>query len=96
MLLGQGLQPRSFDPLAEIAPLENVRTALASLAAEIGARAADTAIPHHEYLARYCQARPDGVVDYRGSKSFPTISQSTNCRGQAVIGPVLVARNPKP
>ena len=35
VLLGQGVRPRSFDPLAEIAPLENLRSALASLAAEI-------------------------------------------------------------
>jgi len=45
VLLGQGLRPRSFDPLAEIAPLENLRSALGSLAAEIRARAA--ALPGH-------------------------------------------------
>ncbi len=51
VLFGQGLQPRSFDPLAEIAPLEKVRTMLASLAAEIGARA--TALPgHRESIAQ--------------------------------------------
>ena len=45
VLFGQGLRPRNFDPLAEIAPLENLRVALASLAAEIRTRAAG--LPGH-------------------------------------------------
>ena len=51
VLLGQGLVPRDFDPLADIAPLENLRAALAALAGQIGARAA--ALPtHREFIAR--------------------------------------------
>ena len=51
VLLGQGLVPRSFDPLADLAPLENLRAALRALDVEIGARAA--ALPsHRESIAR--------------------------------------------
>ena len=59
VLLGQGFRPRSFDPLAEIAPFENLRSALISLAAEIRARAA--ALPgHRESIASRGAAVPAG------------------------------------
>ena len=50
VLLGQGLRPKSWDPLAETTPLATARGALAKMAAEIRARA--TALPmHREYIA---------------------------------------------
>ena len=45
VLLGQGVRPRSYDPLAEVTPLPTVRTALSRLREEIRAQAA--ALPSH-------------------------------------------------
>jgi tryptophan halogenase len=49
-LLGQGVRPKSWDPLAETTPLATARGALASMAAEIRARTA-TLPMHREYIA---------------------------------------------
>ena len=50
VLLGQGVLPRSYDPLAETTPLATVRGALSGMAQEMRARAA--ALPaHREFIA---------------------------------------------
>ena len=49
VLLGQGVQPRSYDPLAECTPLAHARDALAKMAAEMQARAASVPL-HRDYL----------------------------------------------
>ncbi len=51
VLLGQGVRPRSYDPLAEVTPAAGARDALAKMAAEMRARAAGVPL-HREYLLR--------------------------------------------
>jgi tryptophan halogenase len=50
VLLGQGVRPRSYDPLAEITALAQTRGALAHLSAEMRARAATLPL-HREFIA---------------------------------------------
>jgi tryptophan halogenase len=51
VLLGQGVRPRAYDPLADCTPLAHARDALAHLAAEM--RACARAAPEHlAFLAR--------------------------------------------
>jgi tryptophan halogenase len=57
VLLGQGLRPASYDPLAETTPHATARGALAHMAAEIRARAQQLPT-HREYLARRGASAP--------------------------------------
>jgi tryptophan halogenase len=57
VLLGQGLQPASYDPLAETTPHATARGALAHMAAEMRARAQELPA-HREYLARRGASAP--------------------------------------
>ena len=50
VLLGQGLMPRSYDPLVESMPIATARRALGGIAAEMRARAA-TLPPHRDFIA---------------------------------------------
>jgi tryptophan 7-halogenase len=51
VLLGQGIEPRSYDPLAEATPLPVARDALAKMAADMQARA-QAAPMQRDFLAR--------------------------------------------
>jgi tryptophan 7-halogenase len=61
VLLGQGIWPRSYDPLAEVTPLAGAREALAKMATEMRTRAAGVP-PHREYLVRRGLMAPAGAA----------------------------------
>ena len=61
VLFGQGIQPRSYDPLAEATPLAAARDALAKMAAEMRTRARE-APTQREFLAR------NGLLDTAGAR----------------------------
>ena len=57
VLLGQGIRPRTWDPLAQTTPLANMRSALTGMAAEMRARV--QALPtHREFIAARGVAAP--------------------------------------
>jgi tryptophan halogenase len=60
VLLGQGVRPRSYDPLAEVTPAPGARDAFARMAAEMRARAAGVPL-HREYLLRSGLMAPVGA-----------------------------------
>jgi tryptophan halogenase len=51
VLLGQGVRPRSYDPLADVTPAAGARDALAKMAAEMRSRAACVPL-HRDFLQR--------------------------------------------
>src|SRR3546814_6014574 len=55
VFVGQGIEPRAADRLADVLPTAKVEERLASLAATI-ADAAATAPSHADFIARYCPA----------------------------------------
>jgi tryptophan halogenase len=55
VLLGQEVWPVNADPLVARHDRAQLRAELGQIRATLQ-RAAGSAIPHHEYLARYCQA----------------------------------------
>jgi tryptophan halogenase len=57
VLLGQGLLPRSYDPLAEAMPLATAQRAFAGIAAEMRRRAA-TLPAHRDFIALCGASRP--------------------------------------
>jgi tryptophan halogenase len=62
VLLGQGVQPRAYDPLADCTPLAHARDALAHLASEM--RACAAAAPGHQaFLAQRGATAPTSVRD---------------------------------
>lgn len=60
VLLGQGVRPRSYDPLAEVTPKAGARDALGKMAAEMRARATDVPL-HRDYLLRQALMAPPGA-----------------------------------
>ena len=57
VLMGQGVMPRTHDPLADAMDEEMLRRMLGKLRAHI--RAATDSMPsHREFLARHCPAAP--------------------------------------
>jgi len=57
VLLGQELWPANGDPLVTRHDPRRLRAELAEIRAPL-ARMAEGAIPHSDYLARYCRADP--------------------------------------
>ena len=55
VFLGQGLVPRSYDPLVAIKSDPQIEQFLGNIAATIG-RCVDVMPPHDEYVAKYCPA----------------------------------------
>jgi tryptophan halogenase len=54
--LGQRILPRRYDPLIDLAPLEELRREAAATRSHIR-QAADTLPTHAEFIARYCAPR---------------------------------------
>ncbi|WP_294172931.1 tryptophan halogenase family protein [uncultured Sphingomonas sp.] len=61
VLLGQGIVPRRWDPLADALPNEEVRATLGRMAPFIR-RAAESMPAHQNYLAQVAGSRPAGVT----------------------------------
>jgi tryptophan halogenase len=55
ILIGQGIWPRRFDPLANVMPLDAVKSQLLTLKTQIGQTAAGMP-SHEEYIRAQCQA----------------------------------------
>jgi tryptophan halogenase len=60
VLLGQGILPRTYDPLADTLPDEEVRGTLARMRAFI-ARTAEKMPRHGDFVRRHCPARAPGA-----------------------------------
>ncbi|HVI06632.1 MAG TPA: tryptophan halogenase, partial [Sphingomicrobium sp.] len=57
VLLGQGIMPRSHDPLVAIKSDPQIEQYLGNIAATIS-RCVDVMPGHDEYLRKYCPAEP--------------------------------------
>jgi tryptophan halogenase len=57
VFIGQGILPRSYDPLVEIKSDAQIEQFLGNIAATI-ARCVDVMPTHHDYIRKYCPADP--------------------------------------
>jgi tryptophan halogenase len=57
VFIGQGILPRSFDPLVEIKSDAQIEQFLGNIAATI-ARCVDVMPTHLDYIRKYCPADP--------------------------------------
>ena len=60
VFLGQGIEPRRYDPLADGFPADDMRGGLEGLRAELR-RLADGMPHHHAFVEKYCAATPETV-----------------------------------
>jgi tryptophan 7-halogenase len=57
VMIGQGLRPRGHDPMADIMPLDELRSRMSHIKLVI-AKCAETMPSHRDYISRHCASEP--------------------------------------